>query len=66
MNLKCSLYGSIAQLVERSSEERKVTGSTPVGATNKNGDGFLVGKVGFRVPERIGSTPVPERRNVFP
>ena len=26
-------YGSVAQLVERSTENRKVTGSTPVGAT---------------------------------
>lgn len=28
------LSGSVAQLVERSTENRKVTGSTPVGATN--------------------------------
>jgi hypothetical protein len=26
--------GSVAQLVERSTENRKVTGSTPVGATS--------------------------------
>ena len=28
--------GSVAQLVERSTENRKVTGSMPVGATKKN------------------------------
>ena len=28
--------GSVAQLVERSTENRKVTGSTPVGATSKS------------------------------
>ena len=29
--------GSVAQLVERSTENRKVTGSTPVGATTSEG-----------------------------
>ncbi len=28
--------GSVAQLVERTTENREVTGSTPVGATSKN------------------------------
>ena len=30
-----SIFGSVAQLVERTTENREVTGSTPVGATNK-------------------------------
>ncbi len=33
-----SIRGSVAQLVERSTENRKVTGSTPVGATAKGPD----------------------------
>ena len=35
-------FGSVAQLVERSTENRKVTGSMPVGATNppQNGGFF--------------------------
>lgn len=28
-----SIFGSVAQLVERTTENREVTGSTPVGAT---------------------------------
>ena len=31
--LKVNTQGSVAQLVERTTENRKVTGSTPVGAT---------------------------------
>ena len=30
-----SIFGSVAQLVERTTENREVTGSTPVGATTK-------------------------------
>src|SRR5699024_11047299 len=34
----CRRPGSVAQLVERSTENRKVTGSTPVGATKPPGN----------------------------
>jgi hypothetical protein len=33
-------FGSVAQLVERSTENRKVTGSTPVGATSRIDRGY--------------------------
>ncbi len=31
-----SIFGSVAQLVERTTENREVTGSTPVGATTES------------------------------
>lgn len=40
-----NLLGTVAQLVERASEERKVTGSIPVGATKRaEGYGLSYGK----------------------
>ena len=45
--LKVNTQGSVAQLVERTTENRKVTGSTPVGATIRppgfySGGGFFL------------------------
>ena len=45
--LKVNTQGSVAQLVERATENRKVTGSTPVGATIRppgfySGGGFFL------------------------
>jgi hypothetical protein len=39
--------GSVAQLVERSTENRKVTGSTPVGATTGKHQFFGTGAFRF-------------------
>ena len=43
------LHGSVAQLVERSTENRKVTGSTPVRATRPSA-GFYCGWPFFFAP----------------
>ena len=51
-----SIQGSVAQLVERSTENRKVTGSTPVGATAKGPDPTRIRA--FVVPGRGGRGPL--------
>ena len=60
------LRGSVAQLVERSTENRKVTGSTPVGATIESPGipglfAFLVGLPNLRVRGLPTLCPHPRR-----
>src|SRR5699024_8732671 len=40
-------FGSVAQLVERSTENRKVTGSMPVGATGLSRSFYIAGSFSF-------------------
>ena len=56
--------GSVAQLVERSTENRKVTGSTPVGATAKGLEPTRFRA--FALPRRLPAAPslAPSSRSV--
>ena len=60
--LKVNTQGSVAQLVERTTENRKVTGSTPVGATKSASRLLQWGRVLFLKNFAVADTAKPSKR----